>query len=189
MKSQGIKNDTTYNQFAAHDFDNIDKGRPHELITLKKFNDAEKYDEFNYERKILVFKDANTKKVIKEIDIVEANPFHKQGFKRRIEPDKENFSYFIMKKGNENKFQMRDFLPNEIFDEIPNDFPLVRAIIRFPIKIPLINIPLLPIKLNGYLTHMETMENGMDQDMGFNMLKFIIQKELKYFLTNIVVLL
>ncbi len=128
MKSQGIKNDTTYNQFAAHDFDNIDKGRPHELITLKKFNDAEKYDEFNYERKILVFKDANTKKVIKEIDIVEANPFHKQGFKRRIEPDKENFSYFIMKKGNENKFQMRDFLPNEIFDEIPNDFPLVRAI-------------------------------------------------------------
>jgi hypothetical protein len=128
MKSQGIKNDTTNNEFAAQDFDNIDKGRLRELITLKKFNDAEKYDEFNYERKILVFKDANTKKVIKEIDIVEANPFHKQGFKRRIEPDKENFSYFIMKKGNENKFQMRDFLPNEIFDEIPNDFPLVRAI-------------------------------------------------------------
>jgi hypothetical protein len=128
MKNQGIKNDTTYHEFALQDFDNIDEGKLPELITLKKFNDAEKYDEFNFERKILVFKDANTKKVIKEIDIVEANPFHKQGFKRRIEPDKEKFSYFIMKKGTENKFQMRDFLPNEIFDEIPNDFPLVRAI-------------------------------------------------------------
>ena len=102
-----------------------------ELITFKYYDQQnyqfEQYDEYNYVRKILVFKDSKTKNVIKEIDIVKENPFHSQGFKRRIEPGKENFYYFLMKKGTESKFELRDYLPEEVFNEIPNDYPFYRA--------------------------------------------------------------
>ncbi|MBK8668625.1 MAG: hypothetical protein IPN89_03830 [Saprospiraceae bacterium] len=32
-----------------------------------------------------------------------------------------------MKKGTESKFELRDYLPEEVFNEIPNDFPFYRA--------------------------------------------------------------
>ncbi|MBK8668626.1 MAG: hypothetical protein IPN89_03835 [Saprospiraceae bacterium] len=47
-----------------------------ELITFKYYNQQnyqfEQYDEYNYVRKILVFKDSKTKNIIKEIDIVKS---------------------------------------------------------------------------------------------------------------------
>ncbi|MBK8347086.1 MAG: hypothetical protein IPL08_05465 [Saprospiraceae bacterium] len=102
-----------------------------ELITFKYFNQEknqfEQYDEYNYARKILVFKDSKTKNVIKEIDIVNENPFHAQGFKRKNESYTSNFSYFLYKKGTENKYDLREYLPSEIFDEIPNDFDFERG--------------------------------------------------------------
>lgn len=102
-----------------------------ELITFKYYNQEknhfEQYDEYNYARKILVFKDSKTKNVIREIDIVKDSPFHAQGFKRKKESYTSNFSYFLYKKGTENKYDLREYLPNEIFDEIPYDFDFERG--------------------------------------------------------------
>ena len=102
-----------------------------ELISFKYYNQEnyqfEQFDEYNYARKILVFKDSKTKNVIKEIDIVNENPFHAQGFKRKKESYTSNFSYFLYKKGTETKYDLRKYLPSEIFDEIPNDFDFERG--------------------------------------------------------------
>ncbi|MBK9735999.1 MAG: hypothetical protein IPO92_14000 [Saprospiraceae bacterium] len=73
-----------------------------ELITFKYYNQEknqfEQYDEYNYARKILVFKDSKTKNVIKEIDIVKDSPFHAQGFKRKNESYTSIFHIFCIKK-------------------------------------------------------------------------------------------
>ena len=113
------------------DTSTIIRTRLPELISFKYYNQEnykfEQYDEFNYARKILVFKDSKTKNVIKEIDIVNENPLHAQGFKRKKESYTSNFSYFLYKKGTENKYDLREYLPSEIFDEIPNDFDFERG--------------------------------------------------------------
>jgi hypothetical protein len=91
-------------------------------------------DEFNVKKQILRFKDPKTDRVIKTVDVVEENPFHQLGFNRRIEPGSPNDTYFLMKKGTEKKHELQQFLPKEIFDEIPDDFIFYRAIAEVNVR-------------------------------------------------------
>ncbi len=95
-------------------------------IKLQKFEDNV-VDEYNVKKRILEFKNPNTGQVIKTIDLVKENPFHKMGFKRRKEPYPAH-NYFLMKKGTENKHELKEYLPKEVFKEIPENFEFDRAI-------------------------------------------------------------
>ena len=84
-------------------------------------------DEYNVHKYLLEFRNPETREVIKTIDLVKENPFHKMGLKRRKEPYPAVY-YFLMPEGADNKNALRKFLPQETFHEIPVNFEMERAI-------------------------------------------------------------
>ena len=97
-----------------------------EAITLRKYDNIN-VDEFNIKIQILDFFNPSTGELIKSIDLVKENPYIKAGFKRRKEPDPDNV-FFLQMKGNEKKNQIRKYIPNILYDSIPNDFLFERAL-------------------------------------------------------------
>ena len=84
-------------------------------------------DEFNVYKYLLSFYDKNTKTLLKKVDLVQDNPYHTKGLERRKEPFK-NLTYFLSAPKAKNKYDVKQFLPQEFFNEIPEDFPIERAI-------------------------------------------------------------
>lgn len=84
-------------------------------------------DEYNVRKYLLEFRNPETREVIKTIDLVKENPFHKMGLKRRKEPYPAVY-YFLMPEGAANRNALRKFLPQETFHEIPVNFEMDRAI-------------------------------------------------------------
>lgn len=82
-------------------------------INLLKL-DRDIVDEYNVTKQILEFRNTETGQIIKTIDVVQENPFHQMGFNRRKEPEPDLY-YFLMKKGTENKYDLKEFLPKVLF--------------------------------------------------------------------------
>lgn len=89
--------------------------------------DDSNVDEYNVQKQILEFKNPKTLDVIKTINLVKENPYHKMGLKRREEPYPAVY-YFLMPEGKDTKQALRKFLPQALFKEIPDDFEMDRAI-------------------------------------------------------------
>ena len=89
--------------------------------------DDSNVDEYNVQKQILVFKNPKTLDVIKTINLVKENPYHKMGLKRREEPYPAVY-YFLIPEGKDTKQALRKFLPQALFKEIPDDFEMDRAI-------------------------------------------------------------
>ncbi|MCB0648203.1 MAG: hypothetical protein KDC49_16150 [Saprospiraceae bacterium] len=91
-------------------------------------------DEYNVGGQILEFRNPESRELIKAVDLIEENPFHKMGFTRRIEPGSPNLFYFLMKENAKNKFDLSSFLPKNKFQDIPNDFPFDRALAEVDVR-------------------------------------------------------
>lgn len=90
-------------------------------------SNSKSVDEYNVRQQIVEFRNPVGGNLIKTIDLVNENPFHKKGFVRRKEPFHCS-DYFLMKKGNESKYDLKEFLPKSVFSQIPSNFPFDRAI-------------------------------------------------------------
>lgn len=101
--------------------------KPILLSNIQDFSVKIPVDEYNVVRYILSFYDKKTRKLIKDVDLVQENPFHKMGLERRKEPY-ESVYYFLMPEGKDDKKSLAKFLPKETFNEIPDDFEMDRAI-------------------------------------------------------------
>ena len=91
-------------------------------------------DDYNVRKQILEFKSPKTLGVIKTIDLVKENPFHKMGLKRRKEPYPAVY-YFLMPEGKDTKQALKKFLPQEVYQEIPRDFEMDRAISKIFVSV------------------------------------------------------
>lgn len=91
-------------------------------------------DDYNVRKQILEFKNPKTLEVIKTIDLVKENPFHKMGLKRRKEPYPAVY-YFLMPEGKDTKQALKKFLPQEVYQEIPRDFEMDRAISKIFVSV------------------------------------------------------